>query len=503
MAPLAAAAALARMVVEAARRGAAALGGRGRGAAASSAASAATGTDSRDRLERWRRDRSPRAEAARGLARSLRAPGRGRAAASAAARARRTRAGAGAVLALAFPDRIAKARGRPGEFLLANGRAAARRAARRPWPGRPSWRSARSPGAPPAPASCWPRRSTPAEIEAVAGDAIGTRRRARPSIRPAPRSRPRRTPRLGALVLGRAATCRCRATRRPPSCSPTASRRSASTACPGRKALAQWRDRVAFLRARRGRALAGPVRRGAARATAADWLAPFLARQDEPERRSTADDLGAGAATRCCPARWPAGSTPRRRPISRRRPARASPVDYEAEGGPAHRGAGAGTVRPAARIPALARRPRAADAAPAVAGASADPDHPRPAGLLARLLGGGEVRDEGPLSAPPLARRSRRRRARRRGPSRAGRDGPAAGRGFRCGAGAPSRNPKVFLDFQWLLPSPEDGPRTRKRLPSMTDTAPPTLVLLPFLAATGHNGPGVARVIDFAQRGTA
>ena len=57
------------------------------------------------------------------------------------------------------------------------------------------------------------------------------------------------------------------------------------------------------------------------------------------------------------------------------------------------------------------RRPRSPDAGAFVAGASAHPDDARSAGLLGRLLGRGEARDEGPLSAPSLAGRSGRRRA--------------------------------------------------------------------------------------------
>ena len=72
------------------------------------------------RLSEFRRDRSRRAEDARRLAQnfSRQAGGRAEKAASDISRA-------GALLALAFPERIAKARGKPGEFLLANGRAAA------------------------------------------------------------------------------------------------------------------------------------------------------------------------------------------------------------------------------------------------------------------------------------------------------------------------------------------------------------------------------------------
>ncbi len=79
------------------------------------------GGDSPDlavRLERFRRERSPRADDARRLAQTFaRTAGGGNAAPG-------TSVDCGSLVALAFPDRIAKARGAPGEFLMANGRAA-------------------------------------------------------------------------------------------------------------------------------------------------------------------------------------------------------------------------------------------------------------------------------------------------------------------------------------------------------------------------------------------
>jgi len=70
------------------------------------------------RLEAFARERGPRAEKARGLARRL---------AAAAGDARGDAAplsGAGRLLLDAWPDRVALARGEPGRFLLANGRGA-------------------------------------------------------------------------------------------------------------------------------------------------------------------------------------------------------------------------------------------------------------------------------------------------------------------------------------------------------------------------------------------
>ena len=111
---------LARMLVEAARAGDSAIAAdlavslteRGLGGDA---------VDLAERLDRARRDRSQRAEDARRLARNLE-----RQAVSLVGRPSETRgASVGHWLAFAFPDRIALRRGRPGEFLMANGRAAA------------------------------------------------------------------------------------------------------------------------------------------------------------------------------------------------------------------------------------------------------------------------------------------------------------------------------------------------------------------------------------------
>ncbi|CAA9338247.1 MAG: ATP-dependent helicase HrpB, partial [uncultured Microvirga sp.] len=79
--------------------------------------------DLADRLDRFRRDRSSRAQDMRrlaaGWARMASSPRPGDVA------AKPTEGGLGSLLALAYPDRVAKARGKPGEFLLANGRGAA------------------------------------------------------------------------------------------------------------------------------------------------------------------------------------------------------------------------------------------------------------------------------------------------------------------------------------------------------------------------------------------
>jgi ATP-dependent helicase HrpB len=109
---------LARMVVEAA-----ALGETDRGAELAVLISerglGGDAIDLAERLERWRRDRSSRSQDARRLAKRL------------ANQVTATRPNApsvdisfGALLAFGFSQRIAKARGKRGEFLMANGRAA-------------------------------------------------------------------------------------------------------------------------------------------------------------------------------------------------------------------------------------------------------------------------------------------------------------------------------------------------------------------------------------------
>ena len=87
--------------------------------------------DLRHRLELFARDRSARASDARALA------GRWAKTAAALAPARGGKASEALLLAEAYPERIAKARGKPGEFLLASGRGAwldpADALAREPW----------------------------------------------------------------------------------------------------------------------------------------------------------------------------------------------------------------------------------------------------------------------------------------------------------------------------------------------------------------------------------
>ncbi len=273
---------VARMVVEAARRGAARLGA----AIATLVVEHGLGGDSTDlgeRLERWRRDRSPRSEAARGLAHAFAAG-----VAGIAAGAQGEPPGHGVILALGFPERIGKARGRPGEVLMANGRAAALephdRLAREPYLaiGEVAGRAGGARILLAAPI-------TPEEIEALGGivatDAV--------IFDPARAALTRKeTRRLGSLVL---------AERNLPVPNDLASAEALARGVaalgvarlPWTKALLQWRDRIAFLRRAAGEAGAWPDLSDAALgATVTNWLAPFILGRTSLAG-ITADDLGA------------------------------------------------------------------------------------------------------------------------------------------------------------------------------------------------------------------
>ena len=224
-----------------------------------------TGADLRDRLDRFRRDRSPRAGDARTLAKTF---------------ARQAGGGgpggdiedAGLVLALAFPDRIAKARGKPGEFLMANGRAAAVEPHER-LAGAAYLAIAEVTGRAGAARILLAAPLTEADIEAVAGADIVEARtldfdRERAALQA------RRSRRLGALVLSEG-TCAV-----PPGAE-IAAKLAAGLAghgidrLPWTPALTQWRDRVAFLRRAEG-APWPDIGDAALAADGAAWLVPYL-----------------------------------------------------------------------------------------------------------------------------------------------------------------------------------------------------------------------------------
>ena len=222
--------------------------------------------DLADRLDRFRTDRSRRAADMRRLAEGW--AGR----AGAVSSSPRGSAGIGALVALAYPDRIARARGQPGEYVMANGRGAAIE---------PHLALARESflavaeitgGAASARivAAC---AMTPEEIEAAVGDRIESRTEV--AFDPASATlRARASRRLGAVTLGEH-----------PFPVPADAETAAVLArglvalgldrLPGSDGTAQWRDRVGFLRSIAGEPWPD-LSDATLAATAADWLGPHL-----------------------------------------------------------------------------------------------------------------------------------------------------------------------------------------------------------------------------------
>jgi ATP-dependent helicase HrpB len=234
----------------------------------------------------------------------------------------------GSLLALAYPDRIAKARGRPGEFVMANGRGGAVEA---------HDRLAREPflavaeiagGA----ASARILAAAPiglAEIEAALGDRIANADELT-FDRAAKALRARRVRRLGHLVLDERPL--------PVPATEEAARALARGVAsvglqhlPWSKALAQWRERVGFLR-RAGGEDWPDLSDEALAASIEDWLAPHI------HGRTSLDGIGADTLSEALHALLPW-------PLQRRLEAEAPthfeaptdsriPIDYGAEEGP-------------------------------------------------------------------------------------------------------------------------------------------------------------------------
>jgi ATP-dependent helicase HrpB len=349
---------LARMLVDAARLGDARLAAeiavvlteRGLGGDA---------TDLVSRLDAFRRDRSQRADDARRLARGLaaradaltpdpsphspsrdgRPPGRplrrgerallppGEGGPRSGSHEGAARTSEGALLASAYPDRIAMARGGRGEFLMANGRAAALEThdalasqsflAIAEIAGRAA--SARILLAAPL---------SHADIEAVAGASIEISEdiafdRASAALRA------RRRRRLGALVLAEQ-------TLAVPRDDETALALANGVlslgveGLPWSKALKQWRERVLFLRRTEGDAW--PDLSDAALAKDPQWLSPYLlgkTRLDEIDANDLSDALRALLSWELTKRLDEEAPTHFVAPTGT-----SAPIDYEAEGGP-------------------------------------------------------------------------------------------------------------------------------------------------------------------------
>jgi ATP-dependent helicase HrpB len=313
---------LARMVVDAARLGegmiaaeiAALISERGLGG---------DDVDMRERLGALHRDRAPRARDARAMAQ------RWAAVVEAPLRRVKSELSVGALIALAFPERIAKNRGgAAGAFVLANGRGAnldpASPLAREPFLAVAELAGSAAQGRILSAAPI-----TLGEIEARFADRI-TARQDITFDATSLSLRGRNSRRLGALVLGE----------QPVPVMPdenTANLLAESIAAlgidrlPWTKALAQWRDRVMFLRQSEG--ASWPDLSDAALAASAEaWLAPALAGKTALAE-FTADEF-ATALGEFLP--WPL----RRRldaeaPVYFEAPTGSRvPIDYAGDGGP-------------------------------------------------------------------------------------------------------------------------------------------------------------------------
>ena len=269
---------LARMVTEAARQGrareasevAALLAERGLGG---------DGVDLGERLERFRRDPSSRATQTRRLAAGWAglAPGHGHGPPPMGG-------SIGALVALAYPDRIARMRGAPGEYVLANGRGA-RLEPHDPLARHPFLVVADMAGTAAASRILAAAAIAPAEIEAVAGGRIVSREEV--VFEPTARAlRARAARRLGAVTLAD------HPVPVPPDAASAAilARGIADlglAALPWSDASRQWRDRVMFLRGSRGDEWPD-LSDGALARDVETWLAPHLV------GRTGLADLGPG-----------------------------------------------------------------------------------------------------------------------------------------------------------------------------------------------------------------
>ncbi len=335
---------LARMAVDAARAGdartaceaAVVLTERGLGGDA---------VDLTSRLEAFGRDRSPRADDARRLARGL-AQRAAQALTPALSQRERGRTPSpsgrrwreapdeglpshpGVLLASAYPDRIAMARGKPGAFLMANGRAASLEP-HDALAGEPFLAVGEVAGRAAAARILLAAPLTLDDIETVAGASIETAEelgfdRASASLRA------RRRRRLGALVLAEQTLAVP-----PDERSALALARGVLSLgvarLPWSKALRRWRDRVMFLRRAEGESW--PDLSDERLSEQPDWLAPFLL------GKTRLDEIGADELSEALRAMLPWELSRRfddEAPTHFLAPTgTAAPIDYEAEGGPA------------------------------------------------------------------------------------------------------------------------------------------------------------------------
>jgi ATP-dependent helicase HrpB len=316
---------LARMVIEAAKQGEARL------AADLAAVLVERGLggeriDLAERVENFRRDRAQRAEDARRLARGF---------AEEAARqtGRKDQDGGdihdcGRLIAIAYPDRIAKARGRDGEFLMVNGRAGAMEGHERL--AREAYLAIAEIAGRAGAARILAGAALSAEdVEKISGAQIVERDEVtfdKQSLS----LRRRRARKLGAIALAEQ-ILPIEANAQTASALAQGAASIGIDKLPWTKSQKQWRDRVMFLRRAEGEEW--PDLSDAALAqNAQDWLAPFIEGRTSLNA-ITASDLDAALAallpwdmTRRLDAEAPTHfAAPTGSHVA---------VDYEAEGGP-------------------------------------------------------------------------------------------------------------------------------------------------------------------------
>ncbi len=275
------------------------------------------GMDIGERVERFRRDQSQRAQDGRKLARQW----------AGGARDRDVRA-CGCLLALAFPDRIAKARGKPGEFLMCNGRAA-QLEPHEPLARAPFLAIGEIAGRAGGARILLAAELTLEEVLEIASDRIEKLEETVFDSK-AMALRARRTHRLGALVLGER-TLQVEAGEAAARALARGLAELGMARLGFSKAQNQWRDRVMFLR-RAGGGEWPDVSDAALESGAEDWLAPFI-----PSRTSVAA-IEPGEIDAALKGLLPwdvARRLEAEAPTHFETPAGSSiALDYEAEGGP-------------------------------------------------------------------------------------------------------------------------------------------------------------------------
>jgi ATP-dependent helicase HrpB len=311
---------LARMAVDAAAEGAGELAAQ-IAAILTERGLGGDDVDLRYRLDQFRRDRSRRAEDARAMAR--------RWSETAGGKRRGGDLSPGILLALAYPDRVAKNRGGgSGGFLLGNGRGGIVDAAS-PLAREPFLAVAELTGTAAASRIVLAAPITLEEIEARFANQIDDREAV--SFDSASASlRARQTRRLGAPVLSDRP--------QPVVCSEETARQLAEGIArlgidklPWSKSLRQWRDRVMFLRRAEGDEWPD-LSDGALAASVQDWLAPNLLSKTALAEIAT-DELD-NSLRALLP--WPLQSRlDAEAPTHFDAPSGSRvPIDYEAEGGP-------------------------------------------------------------------------------------------------------------------------------------------------------------------------